>query len=128
MTALCVPSASSNSAKAISLRAFVDNFIQILNDQRLIDSNIVVVQPVPVGRVRDDGSARRLVYLVFGRHARRQNRQVAPRHRCPLGVHRSLHRNLMRFLDQARNPELQVVFPNTTGSRHRLFAGNDSNG
>ncbi|HKL94872.1 MAG TPA: tagaturonate reductase [Haploplasma sp.] len=35
------------------LRAFVDDFIQELNDRKLINEGVVVVQPVPFGRVKD---------------------------------------------------------------------------
>lgn len=35
------------------LRAFVDPFIQTLNEQGLFDGNVAVIQPMPQGRVRD---------------------------------------------------------------------------
>ena len=35
------------------LRAFVDPFIQTLNEQSLFDGNVAVIQPMPQGRVRD---------------------------------------------------------------------------
>jgi tagaturonate reductase len=35
------------------LRAFVDPFIQTLNEKGLFDGNVAVIQPMPQGRVRD---------------------------------------------------------------------------
>ncbi|HBT60046.1 MAG TPA: tagaturonate reductase, partial [Acholeplasmataceae bacterium] len=35
------------------LRAFIEPFIQTLNEKGLFDGNVAVVQPMPFGRVKD---------------------------------------------------------------------------
>jgi tagaturonate reductase len=95
------------------LRAFVDNFIQILNDQQLIDSNIVVVQPVPVGRVRDM-EAQDGLYTLFLEGM--QDGKIIKSHQVidVLSEFIDPYTQLDLFLAQAQNPDLQVIFSNTT--------------
>jgi tagaturonate reductase len=95
------------------LRAFVDNFLQVLNDQQLIDMNVAVVQPVPLGRVREleaqDG-----LYTLFLEGV--QNQQIVKSHQIidVLSDFIDPYTQLEKYLDYARNPELKIIFSNTT--------------
>ncbi|MDP2425092.1 MAG: tagaturonate reductase [bacterium] len=95
------------------LRAFVDNFIQVLNDQSLINSNICVVQPVAFGRVKElslqDG-----LYTLFLEGM--QDGQIVKTHRIidVLSDFINPYTQLDAYLSYARNPKLQVIFSNTT--------------
>lgn len=95
------------------LRSFVDDFLQILNDRHLIDMNVAVVQPLPEGRVEalrtQDG-----LYTLFLEGIR--NGQVVKQHRIidVLSQFVDPHRDLSGYLALARNPEIRIVFSNTT--------------
>jgi tagaturonate reductase len=95
------------------LRAFVDNFLQVLNDLQLIDMNVAVVQPMPQGRVRDleaqDG-----LYTLFLEGV--QNGHVVKSHQIidVLSDFIDPYTQLGKYLNDAHNPELQIVFSNTT--------------
>lgn len=95
------------------LRAFVDDFIQELNTLKMIDEGIVVVQPVPFGRVaylaKQDG-----LYNLFlegqvsGKEIREQkvidilNDFINP------------YEELNKYLDYAISQDLKTIISNTT--------------
>ncbi|HAQ57363.1 MAG TPA: tagaturonate reductase [Acholeplasmatales bacterium] len=95
------------------LRAFVDNFVQILNDKGLIDANVAVVQPLPQGRIaamaEQDG-----LYTLFLEG--KQNGEIVKSHRIIDVVSEYIDpfADLDMFYALARSEDLQVVFSNTT--------------
>jgi len=95
------------------LRAFVDNFIQILNDRELINMNVAVVQPLPLGRI-DAMTDQDGLYTLFLEGI--QNGQVIKQHRVIDVISQLVdpHKDLVSFLSLARSAELQIVFSNTT--------------
>jgi tagaturonate reductase len=95
------------------LRAFVDNFIQILNDQELINSNIAIVQPMPFGRIEamreQDG-----LYTLFLEGI--SHGKIIKQHRI-IDVVSDLidpFQSLDTYLTYAKSTDLKVVISNTT--------------
>lgn len=95
------------------LRAFVDWIIQRLNDSGAINANVVVVQPVPQGRVEElrkqDG-----LYTVclegIENGQRVQSRQIID----VLGDFVNPYADYRKFLDYAHSEELETIVSNTT--------------
>lgn len=95
------------------LRAFVDWIIQRMNDQGVINSGVVVVQPVPMGRVADlaeqDGLyTLRLEGVDGGKKV--QSTQIID----VLQDFVNPYVNYDAFLNYAHSKELKVVVSNTT--------------
>lgn len=95
------------------LRTFVDNFIQILNNKKLIEMNIAVVQPMPFGRIEamaeQDG-----LYTVFLEGL--QDGKVIREHQV-IDVVKDLinpYSNLEHYLTYASSRDLKIIFSNTT--------------
>ena len=95
------------------LRAFVDNFIQILNDKNLINSNVAVVQPMPFGRIEamkeQDG-----LYTLFLEGI--SNGEIVKKHQI-IDVVSDLidpFKSLEQYLSYATSKDLQVIVSNTT--------------
>lgn len=95
------------------LRAFVDDFIQKLNDQNLIDKDIVVVQPMPFGRINDlkeqDGLYTLLLQGV-------QNGKIVKEHQIidVLSDFVNPYEELEKYLSYARSSDLEIIISNTT--------------
>ena len=95
------------------LRAFVDDFIQNLNDQKLINAGVVVVQPMPFGRV-DEMQKQDGLYTLFLEGL--QDGKVIKGHRVidVLNDFVNPYTQLDKFLEYAKKPELEIIFSNTT--------------
>jgi len=95
------------------LRTFVDNFIQVLNNQNKINSNIAVVQPVPFGRVSEMAEQDGL-YTIFleGLH----QGQIVKKHEIIDVVSDFINPyiHLEKYLSYARSEDLKIIFSNTT--------------
>lgn len=95
------------------LRAFVDWIIQKMNDDGVIDANVVVVQPMPFGRIAEleqqDGLYTVCLEGVDG-GKKVQSRQIVD----VLGDFVNPYEQYDKFLSYAHSPELQVVVSNTT--------------
>jgi tagaturonate reductase len=95
------------------LRAFIDNFIQILNDKKLINSNIAVVQPMPFGRIADlkeqDG-----LYTLFLEGI--QDNEIVKKHSVIDVISELIDpfKSLDKYLGYASSEELEVIISNTT--------------
>ena len=95
------------------LRAFIDNFIQILNDKELINSNIAVVQPMPFGRIdamkEQDG-----LYTLFLDGISKG--EVVKQHQIIDVISQLIDpfKSLNVYLDLAKSKDLEVVISNTT--------------
>lgn len=95
------------------LRAFVDNFIQELNDQKLIEANVAVVQPVPMGRVKElseqDG-----LYTLFLEGL--QKGEIVKKHQIidVISDFVNPYDDFNKYLAYAKSKELQIIISNTT--------------
>ena len=95
------------------LRTFVDNFIQILNDQGKINMNIAVVQPVPYGRIEQmkeqDG-----LYTMFleGLH----QGEIVKKHDVidVISDFINPYQELSKYLAYAKDEHIKIIFSNTT--------------
>jgi len=95
------------------LRAFVDDFIQNLNDQNLINANIVVVQPMPSGRVAEMKKQDGLYTLML---EGLQNGQIVKTNKiidC-LADFIDPFTEYDKYLKYARSQELEIIVSNTT--------------
>lgn len=106
------------------LRAFVDWILQDLNDKNVIDANVVVVQPMPFGRVADlerqDG-----LYTVC-LEGISNGKQVSERQVIDvLSDFVNPYEQYQKYLDYAKSEDLQVVVSNTTEAGIALD-GNDT--
>ena len=95
------------------LRAFVDWIIQQLNDANLFNGNVAIVQPLPVGRVRQLEEQDRLYTVIL----------EGLRNGLPLKTHEvidsigqtvDVYADWQEFLNLADNPDLQIIVSNTT--------------
>jgi len=91
------------------LRAFVDYFIDQLNEQKLFDGSIVIVQPIEHGLV-DKLMAQNCQYTALLRDANTVEKRLIT------SVSRGLnpYTNFDDYLECAKNPDLRYVFSNTT--------------
>ena len=95
------------------LRAFVDDFIQKLNDQKLINKDVVVVQPMPFGRIEElkqqDGLYTLLLQGI-------QNEEIVKQHQIidVLADFVNPYEELDKYLDYARSEDLEIIISNTT--------------
>ena len=95
------------------LRAFVDWILQDLNDNNVINANVVVVQPMPFGRVVDLAKQDGLYTVCLegidnGKKVNR--RQIID----VLGDFLNPFEQYGKYLDYAASEDLQVVISNTT--------------
>ncbi len=95
------------------LRAFVEWILQDLNDNGVINSNVVVVQPRPQGRVQSlknqDGLYTLCLEGIDDGH-KVQTRDIVD----VLGDFVNPYEEYQKYLDYARSEELQIVISNTT--------------
>jgi len=95
------------------LRAFVDWIIQDLNDKNIINSGVVVVQPVPMGRINDLARQDGLYTLCLegiDKGQRVQSRQIID----VLNDFVNPYDNYEKFLSYARSADLEIIVSNTT--------------
>ena len=95
------------------LRAFVDWIVQDLNDKGVINSNVVVVQPVPMGRVADLERQNGLYTLCLegidgGKTV--QSRQIID----VLADFINPYDDYGKYLSYARSSDLEIIVSNTT--------------
>lgn len=95
------------------LRAFVDWILQNLNDKGVINSNVAVVQPMPVGRVKDL-AAQDGLYTVclegIDKGEKIQSRRIID----VLSDFINPFEEYEKFLSYGRSEELEIVVSNTT--------------
>ena len=95
------------------LRAFVDNFIQELNNQNLINSDVAVVQPLEFGRIdamkEQDG-----LYTLFLEGIKNNEVVKSKQIIDVIGDLIDPYKELEKYLSYARSEELEMVFSNTT--------------
>lgn len=95
------------------LRAFVDDFLQILNEKQLINADVVVVQPMSSGRIREldkqDG-----LYTLFLEGLK--DGQVVKETKIidVLADFVNPFDNFEKYLQLAHSTDLEIVFSNTT--------------
>lgn len=95
------------------LRAFVEWIIKDLNDKGAINSNVVVVQPMPVGRVenlREQDGLYTLCLEGIDNGEKIQSKEVID----VLGDFINPFENYAGYLDYAKSEELEVIISNTT--------------
>lgn len=95
------------------LRAFVDWILQDLNDKGVINANVAVVQPMPMGRVADLEKQDGLYTLCLdgiddGKEV--QNRQIID----VISDFINPFEQYDKFLKYAEDPNLEIVISNTT--------------
>lgn len=95
------------------LRAFVDPFIQTLNEQGLFDGNVAVIQPMPQGRVRDLEQQDGLYTLIL---EGLEQGKVISEHKIidVLSEFIDPYTEYQNYLDLAASPILTTVVSNTT--------------
>lgn len=95
------------------LRAFVDPFIQTLNEQGLFDGNVAVIQPMPQGRVRDLEQQDGLYTLML---EGLEQGKVISEHKIidVLSEFIDPYTQYQNYLDLAASPILTTVVSNTT--------------
>ncbi|MEM7372318.1 MAG: tagaturonate reductase [Bacteroidota bacterium] len=97
------------------LRAFADWMIQLMNEQTSFNSDIVVIQPIPQGRIEalneQDG-----LYHVYLRGIKDGQPQELPYLVDVLQAAINPYTDCARYLKEAENPELRFVLSNTTES------------
>ena len=95
------------------LRAFVDNFFQILNDKKLFDGSICVVQPLSFGRVKDLEQQGGLYTLYL--EGINQG-EVVKEHQVidVLTDFINPYEQLDKYLEYARSSDLEYIISNTT--------------
>ncbi|MCR5153209.1 MAG: tagaturonate reductase [Lachnospiraceae bacterium] len=95
------------------LRAFVEWILQDLNDKGAINSNVVVVQPMPVGRVENLAQADGLYTLCLegiDKGEKIQSRQIID----VLGDFINPFTQYDKYLSYAHSKDLEVIISNTT--------------
>lgn len=95
------------------LRAFVDWIVQDLNDKNIINSGVVVVQPVPMGRVADLAKQDGLYTLCLegiDKGQKVQSRQIID----VLNDFVNPYEDYDKYIAYARSADLEVVVSNTT--------------
>lgn len=95
------------------LRAFVDYFIQVMNDEGLIDSNVVVVQPMPFGKINElreqDGLYTLFLEGVLNKSIIKTNQVIDV-----ISDYINPFEDLEHYLDYAKSEELEMIISNTT--------------
>lgn len=95
------------------LRAFVDPFIQTLNEKGLFDGNVAVIQPMPQGRVRDLEQQDGLYTLIL--EGIDQGQVVSERKIVDvLSEFIDPYTQYKAYLDLAASPIITTVVSNTT--------------
>ena len=95
------------------LRAFVDPFIQTLNEKGLFDGNVAVIQPMPQGRVRDLEQQDGLYTLIL--EGIDQGKVVSERKIVDvLSEFIDPYTQYKAYLDLAASPIITTVVSNTT--------------
>lgn len=95
------------------LRAFVDDFIQVLNNEGLINTNIAVVQPVAFGRVKElseqDG-----LYTLFLEGL--QDGKIVKTNQIidVISEFVNPYIEFNKYLNYAKSTDLEIIFSNTT--------------
>ncbi len=95
------------------LRAFVDWILQDLNDKGVINSNVVVVQPMPMGRVKELKEQDGLYTLCLegiDKGEKVQSRNIID----VLGDFINPFEEYDKFLDYGKNEDLEIIISNTT--------------
>lgn len=95
------------------LRAFVDWILQDLNDKQVINSDVVVVQPMPMGRVKELAAQDGLYTLCLegiDKGEKVQSRNIID----VLGDFVNPFEEYEKFLSYGRSEDLEVVISNTT--------------
>lgn len=95
------------------LRAFVDWILQDLNDGGVINSDVVVVQPMPMGRVKDLQAQDGLYTLCLegiDKGEKVQNRKVIDVLRDFINPFEEYE----KYLSYAKSEELEIIVSNTT--------------
>lgn len=95
------------------LRAFVDWILQDLNDKKVINSNVVVVQPMPMGRVKELAAQDGLYTLCLegiDKGEKVQSKQIID----VLGDFVNPFEDYEKFLSYGRSEDLEVIISNTT--------------
>lgn len=95
------------------LRAFVDPFIQTLNEQGLFDGNVAVIQPMPQGRVKDLKQQDGLYTLIL---EGLEQGKVVSEHKIidVLSEFIDPYTEYQAYLDLATSPLLTTIVSNTT--------------
>lgn len=95
------------------LRAFVDWILQKLNDDGVINSNVVVVQPMPMGRVKELGEQDGLYTLCLegiDKGEKVQSRDIIN----VLGDFINPFEQYDKYLSYAKSEDLEIIISNTT--------------
>jgi len=95
------------------LRAFVDSFIDMLNEQDLFNGSIVVIQPIEHG-LTDVLNAQEGCYTVLLRGL--ENQKPVVRKRIVTSISRGInpYKDYEMYLETAKNPHLRFIISNTT--------------
>ena len=95
------------------LRAFVDYFIDILNEQSLFNGSVVIVQPIEQG-LADEVNTQGGCYTVLLRGL--ENQKPVVRKRIVTGISRAInpYKDYEAYMETAKNPNLRFVISNTT--------------
>lgn len=95
------------------LRAFVDYFIDILNEKLDFNTKVTVVQPIAEG-LADTINAQQGLYTVYLRGF--ENGEPVTRKRIVSSISRAInpYRDYQALLDCAGNPDLRFIVSNTT--------------
>lgn len=95
------------------LRAFIDWFIQTINDETDFNGDVAVIQPLPSGRVKELEKQDGLYTLLLEGI---ENGEVKSMHQVidVLDQFINPYDEYDRYLDLARNPEIKLVISNTT--------------
>lgn len=97
------------------LRAFVDYFIDILNEKAGFNGKVCLVQPIPGGDfIRESINAQEGLYTLYLRGF--ENGGAVNRKRVISSVSRCINPYVdnVAFLDNAKNPDLRIIVSNTT--------------
>ncbi len=95
------------------LRAFVEWIIQEMNNKGVFDGDVVVVQPMPFGRIKNLEEQNGLYTLYL---EGLQNGEVIQRHQVidVLGDYLDPFTQYQEYLEYAKSSELQFIISNTT--------------
>ena len=95
------------------LRSFADVFVHKMNEQGLYDGNVVVVQPIPKGRISDINEQQGVYHqFLRGIEEGRVVDECIEVHSISRGV--DPYVNYAEFLKLAENPDMQIIISNTT--------------
>ena len=95
------------------LRSFVDVFIHKMNEQGLYDGKVVVVQPIPKGRIADINEQHGVYHqFLRGIDDGRVVDECIEVHSISRGV--DPYTDYAGFLNLVNNPDIQIIISNTT--------------